>query len=346
MLMYMMYIGDMFFDLSICPFSSKMEQRKIIEFGKSSYVVSLPKSWLVQQGIVKGDRVYLHTVKDRLIILPTKDFAPHSRSVTLDVTKMSYREIRLHLISKYIRNFDEITLVSDTLQTKVREIRLIIQDLMAMEVVEENSSKIVARVFLKMEDIDPFDLIRKMDNVTRGMIVDSKESFSCNMYPNLSERDNGVNRLSYMLYRTVKHLQATPSVAMEMGLDNDRLRSMWVASVKVEQVADRVKRIAKLLYRTKLNEADQKQFKELYSIIEQYYIDGMDAFYSLDADAAFKIVAQRSRMNKQCKDFIRQHWDYEWVSIIIENLKGIIAAIKALLTYVMDTESELLPDTI
>ena len=43
-----------------------MEFRKIIAFGKSSFVVSLPKAWMVAHNLVKGDVVYLEEEDDDL----------------------------------------------------------------------------------------------------------------------------------------------------------------------------------------------------------------------------------------------------------------------------------------
>ena len=45
-----------------------MEYRKLISFGKSSYVVSLPKSWVVQNKLKKGDLLYFDEKEKDLIL--------------------------------------------------------------------------------------------------------------------------------------------------------------------------------------------------------------------------------------------------------------------------------------
>ncbi len=45
-----------------------MEYRKLISFGKSSFVVSLPKSWVTQNKMKKGDLVYFEDSGVNLLI--------------------------------------------------------------------------------------------------------------------------------------------------------------------------------------------------------------------------------------------------------------------------------------
>ncbi|MBW2997643.1 hypothetical protein KY349_04860 [Candidatus Woesearchaeota archaeon] len=316
-----------------------MDYRKIIEFGKSSYVVSLPKAWLVEKKLKKGDVIYVDQESDRLVIYPaerkkTRDI----QKVTVDVTNMTRQEIRLNIISKYIRNFNEITIVSKNMKSKAKDVRNIIHDLMALEVVEENASKIVTRDFLNMEEISPLNLINKMDLITREMLIDAKNTFNEDKYDNIAERDSDVNRLSYLIFRTVKYLRKNPAVAKKSGLGQNYLHAMWVAAVKIESIADQAKRVAKLMKRVDFSKQEYGEFYELFSTIEQYYMDAIDAFYKKDPDKAMNLVMQRKKLIKQCKDFYRQSWNHEWVPVILEKLKSIIADTKSLLTYICDLD--------
>jgi phosphate uptake regulator len=316
-----------------------MEYRKIIEFGKSSYVVSLPKDWLTEKKLGKGDVVYVSRDGNNLTFYPVDNKnAQNRKKVSIDVSNMTKDEIRLQLVSKYIRNFNEITLTADNLKSKAKDIRAIIHDIMALEVVEENASRIVTKDFLNMEDISPIDMIRKMDNITREMIADSKDSFGDDQYANIAERDTDVNRLSYLVFRTLRYFQKNPHVARKQGFEHHNYHVTWVAAVKIEGIADDAKRIAKLVRRLKFSKTDQEQFIRLYSLVEKYYLDGMDAFYNKDCEKAFKLVTQRKRLVKQCRDFYRENWNYEWVPIILEKLRSIISNTKSLMTYVCDME--------
>ena len=45
-----------------------MEYRRLISFGRSSYVVSLPKEWIGQNNLKKGDLVYLQESGPNLLL--------------------------------------------------------------------------------------------------------------------------------------------------------------------------------------------------------------------------------------------------------------------------------------
>ena len=48
-----------------------MEYRKLIKFGESSFVVSIPKTWMTKNNLKKGDLVYFsENGNNELIIAP------------------------------------------------------------------------------------------------------------------------------------------------------------------------------------------------------------------------------------------------------------------------------------
>jgi phosphate uptake regulator len=316
-----------------------MEYRKIIEFGKSSYVVSLPKPWLSDNKIGKGDIVYVNRQGDNLVVYPIeKKDSTSPKTITIDVTEMSKEDIKLQLVSMYIRNFNSITLTASNMQAKAKDIRAIIHDLMALEVVEETASRIVTKDFLNMDDICPIDIIRKMDAITKEMLRDCKNSPHDDNYANLAERDCDVNRLSYLLHRTLRHMHKNPVLQMKRGLDQGKMLLLWTAGVKVEMIADQAKRISRVLRRIKFNKHEKEHFNRLYSSIEKYYHDCIEAVYENDTAKAFKLVPQKRKLLKQCRDFYRQNWNYEWVPMVLENMTIIAAESKAMLTYICDMD--------
>jgi phosphate uptake regulator len=316
-----------------------MEYRKIIEFGKSSYVVSLPKAWLNEKNLKKGDVIYMDQQDERLVMYPAENKESKlSKNVTIDITNMTKHEVHLQLVSKYIQNFNEITLKADNMKSRAKDVRTMIRNMMALEVVEQDASKIVTKDFLHMEDITPATLIKKMDIITRKMIVDSKEAFKEDKHSNISERDVDVNTLSYLVFRSIRYLQKNPALLRKKGLNPEELLIMWNAAMSIENIADQTKRIAKLLRRVKFQKQEQEEFHKLYSSIEKYYIDSVQAFYDRDAEKAFKLGTQKKKLIKQCRDFYRQNWHHEWVPVILEKMKAIIADSKSLLVHACNIE--------
>ena len=51
----------------------KMDYRRLISFGKSSFVVSLPKGWVVQNKLKKGDLIYFEESGPNLVLTSNAD---------------------------------------------------------------------------------------------------------------------------------------------------------------------------------------------------------------------------------------------------------------------------------
>ncbi|MFC1741709.1 PhoU domain-containing protein [Nanoarchaeota archaeon] len=318
---------------------SKMEYRKIIEFGKSSFVVSLPKPWLKERNLGKGDVVYVSREGENLTLYSAqKKESNEPKRITLDVTNMTKREIQLHVISKYIRNFNEITLTAENMGSKAKDVRAIIHDLMALEVYEEDANRIVAKDFLNVEDICPMTLLKKMDGITREMISDSKNMFKEDAYDSIRQRDDDINRLSHLLSRVLRYLQENHATARRKGLKNPQMNAIWAANTNIEHVADQVKWVTKLMRKVKFKKSEQEEFLKLFSAVEKYYLDGMQALYGKDGDLAFKLLTRSKPLIKQCKDFNRQNWNHEHVPVMMEKLKTLVGEVKSILIYLCDVE--------
>ncbi len=318
----------------------KMNYRKIIGFGKSSFVMSLPKDWLKENKLKKGDVVYLNREGDKLVVYPVdnKD-AKKERKITIDVTDMTLDEIGLQLSTLYIRNFTKIIMTADSMKSRAKDIRPVIHELMALEVIEEDASKIVTRAFINMDDISPLNLLEKMDIITREMIVDSKNSFKEDKSENIYIRDLDVNRISFLLFRSVRYLQKNPEAARKKNLSQDHLLAMWDVATRVEEIADQAKRLAKLMRRVKLHNDEKEEFYKLFSAVEKYYHDTLEVFNTLDKERAVKLAFGQKRLVKKCRDFYRQNWDHEWVPVLLEKLKTTIAACKSISMAVGDMDT-------
>ena len=124
-------------------------------------------------------------------------------------------EIKREIIPAYINNNKMMVLVGKELKEKASSIQHIMHNLMALEIMEQTSDKIVARDFLNMADISIPELTAKMDTVTRAMVADTKRMFDEDFYENVFNRDEDVNRLSYLSYRTIRYALKNPAVAAQ-----------------------------------------------------------------------------------------------------------------------------------
>jgi len=90
---------------------SSAEPRKIIKFGNSSHVISLPSSWVKENNLSKGDIVFIEkNGNNELIILPSKDdmsYSEKERKIIISVDGKDPETLRREITSAYI-NWQDI----------------------------------------------------------------------------------------------------------------------------------------------------------------------------------------------------------------------------------------------
>ena len=189
------------------PEAILIEPRRLIQFGKSSLVVSIPKDWSTKHKLKKGDLVYLEDKNPSLQInpVPKEDFGSEIKEITIESDSKDVRMLQDAITAAYINNYNVITVKGDNLKDHAQDVRHIIHNLMALEIMEQGANKIVAKDFLNMKQTSIPSLLRKMDLITREMMLDLKKIKTEQDWINIHQRDEDVNRLSYLIYRAVRH---------------------------------------------------------------------------------------------------------------------------------------------
>jgi len=280
-----------------------MEYRKLIKFGNSSFVLSLPKAWVQKNNLGKGDLIYLNENGNNELMLSATNGADQRvklQEVTIDIDGKSFLDIKREIVSAYIRNMHVINIEGKHLDKKVREIREFMSNLMALEVVEHNSDRIVAKDFLNMKKISLFQTIKKIDAVVRGMMQDSQKIFETDTYQSLMVRDEDVNRLVNMVLRVSRYALRKPSLIQSAGLTPfDFFKYLQVADA-LERIADEAKRLSRYIRKLEADENTKKGILSLYQDLYQQYEQVMDAFYANDIQKALLCASQDQGLRERC----------------------------------------------
>jgi len=312
-----------------------MEYRKLISFGKSSHVVSIPKSWLTQNNMKKGDMIALNIKNENLILRPKtsqKEAEEQESSLLINVDGKTIRHVEKEVISGYINNFRSIILEGSELKNKSKEIQTLIHDLIALEVMEQDAERIVAKDFLNMEDINVKNLINKMDIIARAMMEDAKKTFDEDNYENIEQRDRDVNRLFFLACRAIKFGLRNPLTVSQLFKieSGEELLNYRLAATYIEKVCDTAKRAARYMRIVKFNEKQKKELIKLFALIEQQYLDMMDAYYNNNREKALKICDDKDRIVELCQDFYKKNKKSDWVGFLTNNLKTMLIRIHSI----------------
>lgn len=307
-----------------------MEFRKLISFGKTSYIISLPKTWVERNKLHKGDLIALDERTGELVITSeNQQKQQESRELTLQIDNKDISEIRRSIVSAYIDGFNSITIAGKALKDRVDEIKEILQNLMALEVVEETSNKIVTKDFIDISKTNIWELVRKMDITTREMIADAKKFLQASHVStkNIYLRDDDINRIYYLLLRIIKQAISNPAVAKSHKLSELQLLSFWEIVSYIEKISDEVKRIAKYLERADLKPSEKAKFENIYSKAEDFYLKMMKGFFLKNRDLVLNLANKKEELITETNALLKEAQRTPWLPSAIEKTKSMIITI-------------------
>ena len=252
----------------------------------------MPRVWLERNKLNKGDLIFLNeNSNNELILSPEiKKEKEEIREITINIENKGEKAIKREITAAYINNFNIIKVIGKDLQEKAKIIREGIHNHIALEIMEQTKTSIVTRDFLDMEKISIKNLIRRMDIILRDMLIDSKLTFKKDLFKNIYHRDEDLNRLTFLIFRATKYALNNHSVAESFKLTPIDLLNYWSVANCLENIGDEAKRITRFLRVTKLNEKEKKELIDIYSRVEQHYLDTLSAYYNEDKPLSFKLV--------------------------------------------------------
>ena len=316
-----------------------METRKIISFGNSSYVISLPKGWVRENKLNKGDLLHLEEKNDEITIYvgdgSHKKIEP--KTVVIDINNKSIEMIRTEGISAYLNNYDIIEVKGKLKKDLAVQIKSILRNLTGMEIITQDAEKIIAKDLLNITEISIETLIRRMDNIVRSMLIDSIKSIHNNMYEEIYERDQDVNRLVFLAYRVIRAGMIDSRIAKSLGKANIELLYNQILIEKLEKVADKAKRVARFLGPANLKESEKKELEDIYCSIKECFFNVMKAYYKKDLDLAFRIETAGAEKIARLNEFLKERQNAP-AHVVIEQMKSMTISVKNIARAVIGME--------
>lgn len=301
-----------------------MEVRKLISFGKGSYVISIPKAWVIQNKLKKGDHVYLQDAKENLILSPQlSDGTSPETEITINIDGKTLKQIKREIIAAYINNYKTIRLLGKEIKEKARPLQHIIQGLIALEVMEQTTTSIIAKDFLNLESVSLQMIIRKLDIITRSMWSDCEKMFDEDLSENIDHRDKDVNKLSFLVFRIVRFGFENPYfTSQKFNMTFIELLQHWFVAYNLESIADEAKRVARYMQRIKLSKEKQKEYLEIIKMIRENYMRIMKAYYEKDINAVHEVLDKRMEIIRIAEEFYLANRDVNWIGYLIERTKA------------------------
>ena len=233
------------------------ETRKIQFTGKSSYIVSLPKQWIMDLGLKQGDQIRMVRKGSSTLELFPPKFESRNQKKEEAVIEINSEEkassIVRKLISLYFLGFKTINVkpkdgrLSPIQRNTVKE--AVKRMLMGSEIISDSSSGITVQVLVNLLELSVDGAFKRMIHLAKSMSSDALLAVKENndeLAQEVINTDDEVDRFGFYIIRQLKIAIQNEHMLKEMGFRNPRNCLGYRLVVKnIERTGDHAAFIAK-----------------------------------------------------------------------------------------------------
>ncbi len=282
-----------------------MELRKLQRTPDGTYLVTIPKAWAKRVGLGAGSIVAYEERQDgRLLLSPKIDEERAPLEVVLDASPLLRREI----IERYLLGYDIIRVQSkETLSPELRdETRKTAKRLVGLEVLEEDSRKIVLQCLVEPSLLVPERILRRLEMLSMPMELDATHAFTTSnteLAKGVVERDEEVDRWYFLLVRLVRAAIADTYLLEKIKASSVDCLDFRLLASYIETFADYAVTVAENTQEKIPVPGDQQVLLEkIGAYVNSMYKDAVGAVLSRD----MKLVSSTEARFQESKKLLSQ----------------------------------------
>ncbi len=125
-----------------------VEFRKLISFGKTSFIISLPKAWVVKNNLVKGDLIAVEEDNGQLVLSPGSQKGKEIiKKGKLDLTNLPTLKRRL-ICAAYLKGYDELEIIYDK-PDYIQVIQKTIPEFAGYDIIKQGTNRCIIKQISK-----------------------------------------------------------------------------------------------------------------------------------------------------------------------------------------------------
>ncbi|MCU0852980.1 MAG: AbrB/MazE/SpoVT family DNA-binding domain-containing protein, partial [Thermoplasmata archaeon] len=303
-----------------------METRKLQKTGGSTFIVSLPKQWVINSKLKEGDPVSMVVDNNGLLVLdPTLGSRKIASRVeiTVEDSEDGHHFLRM-LIGLYVSGHDEIVIrARNRIPSEVRKaIREFTRRVIGSEIVEESSNSITLQDVADHSHLDMRKILKRMQLMARSMHMDAMESLvdgNKEIATDVLSRDDEVDRLYWFISKQQSMIARDAAVARKMGVGVHEASFFLSAAKAIERIADHAARIAhstEAIAPDKLPERLVKDMQSYSSSVASVLDRSVESLLKLDLRAANDVVDEAEHLREKGEILIQQIMDHKGKSAV------------------------------
>ncbi len=287
-----------------------MESRKLQLIGGSSYMVSLPKSWIKKNNLDQVDEILLDIDNDIIKLMPKKYTEEHRvvKAVVGKLPKYDESFLRRFIIALYIQGLDEIVIQDKVISPKVvGRISRIVHDVIGMEIIDAGEDRIVLRS-LTTTEFDIEGVLKRMSQIISGImesIVDSIRIDDREGLKEIAKLEEDTDRLYMLAVRLENRIirdMMSPSKWSEMR----NILGMRIVAKTLEEIADSLYDFSENLYSAENYDEIAGNYVEMMLNVEDMFSKVMLAYVNSEVEKANEVMEMSHELEEELLAKIRE----------------------------------------
>lgn len=284
-----------------------METRKVQITGGSTFTVSLPKNWVLDNAITAGDSLWIYPKPDGTLSLHPKATSEKvSKSKSIELEEETYEHLIRKLIGLYMAGYGTIELHSKKrLDTEARKaIRNFTKMVIGPEIIDESSNAVILQDLIDPGEFSQEKGLRRMYLIVRSMHQDAVSAFvdrNNTLADDVVLRDADVDRLDWMIAKQYNMILRNIGLTKKIGVSSGKSLNIMLISRIVERIGDHATRIAESLAMLNDADIDKKVAKDIAKESEvalTMFEMSMNAFFKESIDEANTAIDMREELNQ------------------------------------------------
>src|SRR6266849_4590948 len=282
-----------------------MEIRKLQRTPDGTYLVTIPKAWAKRVGLGPGALVSYEERQDgRLLLSPKIDEEKAPQEVVLDASPLLRREI----IERYLLGYDIIRVQSkDAISPELRdEARKTTKRLVGLEVLEEDSKKMVLQCLVEPSLLVPERILRRLEMLSMPMELDATQAFvssNAELAKGVIERDEEVDRWYFLLVRLVRAAISDTYLLEKIKVSSVDCLDFRLLGSYIETFADYAVTVAENTDSKSVIPDDQQLLlQKIGASVNSMYKDAVGAVLSRDLKLASSVGPRFKDTKKQLSE--------------------------------------------
>ena len=334
------------------------QTRKLQITGGSTYIISLPKNWINQNKLEKGNSLLIRQEENGslTVLLPEIGKSENIEEALIkaspqdDIEAMKRKTVAAYLLGYtiiHIKAKDKQKILStqrNAIKTFARNM------LVGTEIVTDTSTDLTLQVLLSYPELSVPSALRRMSIITSSMhkdAINALKNLDYQLAKDIRATDYEVNRFHLYIIRQLKMAIRNPRIITEIGLlkPQDCLGYRLITKM-VERAADHATNIAKnvQVLKKQLNKEFLQNIQEMSNMSISSFETSIESLFRRDYKLAEKVIEKAHTIENLEKSALLSSKKTKLEEVA--NIRLVIESIRRMAEYSMDIAEVVLNMTV